>query len=160
MHSTRNDLSQDKREKVIDILNANLASCLDLKLQAKQAHWNVKGPDFISLHELFDKVADEADEYSDILAERGVALGGVAFGTASVIASKTKLPAYPLDIKDGRDHVNALATSLAAFGKLARAAIDSTSQLGDADTADVFTEVSRGTDKLLWFVEAHLQAER
>src|SRR5262249_26098194 len=133
---------------------------IDLHLQAKQAHWNVKGPSFIALHELFDKVAEESNEYVDDVAERIVALGGTAHGTVAVVNKHSQLPAYPLEISNGRDHVEALSTALATAGKAVRAAIDESDDLGDADTADLFTGISRGIDKSLWFVEAHIQAER
>jgi starvation-inducible DNA-binding protein len=157
---TKNDLPETVRVKVIELLNARLADCKDLQTQTKQAHWNVKGPNFIGLHELFDKINEEIDEYVDEIAERAVQLGGVAEGTARVVAKRSTLPEYPLNIADGRAHVDALSSALAAFGKLARKAIDESNDLGDLDTADLFTEVSRGIDKWLWFVEAHLQAER
>jgi starvation-inducible DNA-binding protein len=160
MFKTKNDLPESTRVKVIEVLNARLADCKDLQTQVKQAHWNVKGPHFIGLHELFDKINEAVDEYVDEIAERAVQLGGVAEGTARVVASRSTLPEYPLNIADGRSHVDALSTVLAAFGKGARQAIDDTDALGDKDTADLFTEVSRGIDKWLWFVEAHLQAER
>jgi len=160
MFKTKNDLPEAARAKVIELLNARLADCKDLQTQTKQAHWNVKGPNFIGLHELFDKINEEIDEYVDEIAERAVQLGGVAEGTARVVAKRSSLPEYPLNIADGRAHVDALSSALAAFGKLARKAIDESNELGDLDTADLFTEVSRGIDKWLWFVEAHLQAER
>jgi starvation-inducible DNA-binding protein len=160
MFKTKNDLPESARVKVIELLNARLADCKDLQTQTKQAHWNVKGPHFIGLHELFDKINEEIDEYVDEIAERAVQLGGVAEGTARVVAKRSSLPEYPLNIADGRAHVDALSSALAAFGKLARKAIGESNDLGDLDTADLFTEVSRGIDKWLWFVEAHLQAER
>jgi starvation-inducible DNA-binding protein len=160
MFKTKNDLPGPARLKLVELLNARLADCKDLQTQIKQAHWNVKGPHFIGLHELFDKINEEVDEYVDEIAERAVQLGGVAEGTARVVAKRTTLPEYPLDIADGHSHVEALSSALAAFGKAARKAIDETDGLGDKDTADLFTEVSRGIDKWLWFVEAHLQADR
>jgi starvation-inducible DNA-binding protein len=160
MFKTKNDLPETVRVKVIELLNARLADCKDLQTQTKQAHWNVKGPNFIGLHELFDKINEEIDEYVDEIAERAVQLGGVAEGTARAVAKRSTLPEYPLNIADGRAHVDALSSALAAFGKVARKAIDESNDFGDLDTADLFTEVSRGIDKWLWFVEAHLQAER
>ncbi len=159
MHATRIDIPESKRTPIIQLLNDRLADILDLKLQTKQAHWNVKGPSFIALHELFDDIADEVDDLGDTMAERITALGGIAEGTVQAIAKKSKLAPYPMDISKGRDHVNSLANALATFGKAARAGIDQSNELGDADTADVFTEVSRAIDKKLWFVEAHVQAE-
>jgi starvation-inducible DNA-binding protein len=160
MHHTKNDIPESKRVEIVKLLNARLSDGLDLALQAKQAHWNVKGPHFIGLHELFDKVHDHAEEWVDLIAERTTALGGVAEGTVQVVSKKTNLSEYPLTISNGPDHVEALASALASFGKLVRASIDKANELGDADTADLFTEVSRGTDQDLWFVEAHLQAPK
>lgn len=159
-YPTKNDLSKGTREKIVELLNANLANGIHLALQAKQAHWNVKGPSFIALHELFDKVRDEADEWVDLLAERAVMLGGIADGTLETVSKKTGLPGYNTKLAEGRAHVEALSDSLSAFGKTIREAIDTSAQAGDADTADLFTEISRGTDKMLWFIEAHLHAER
>ena len=160
MFKTKNDLSEATRVKTIELLNARLADCKDLQTQVKQAHWNVKGPNFIALHELFDKVNGAVEEYVDEIAERAVQLGGVAEGTARMVAKRSSLPEYPANAVDGRSHVEALSTALAAFGKAARKAINDANDLGDLDTADLFNEVSRGIDHWLWFVEAHLQAER
>jgi starvation-inducible DNA-binding protein len=153
---TKNTLPEKIRNQSIALLNRNLASAIDLKAQAKQAHWNVKGPDFIALHELFDKVADEADGFVDLIAERVTALGGTAEGIVQVVAERTNLAPYPTNIVSGPDHVDALSDALAKFGKAAREAIDKADDFGDADTADIFTEISRETDKQLWFVESHL----
>jgi starvation-inducible DNA-binding protein len=158
MHPTRIDLPQETRAQVITILNQSLASSLDLKTQVKQAHWNVKGMDFYQLHQLFDEMAAELEELIDLIAERVTALGGTALGTARMAASRSILPEYPLDTLDGKDHIIALADRYAPYGKQIRAAIDQTGELGDADTADLYTEVSRAIDKRLWFLEAHLQA--
>jgi starvation-inducible DNA-binding protein len=160
MFKTKNDLSEATRVKTVELLNARLADCKDLQTQIKQAHWNVKGPNFIALHELFDKINDDVEEYVDEIAERAVQLGGVAEGTARMVAKRSSLAEYPANTVDGRSHVEALSSALAAFGKGARQAIGEANELGDLDTADLFTEVSRGIDKWLWFVEAHLQAER
>ena len=158
MHNTKIDLSEEVRENMVELLNARLADSLDLKSQAKQAHWNVKGMNFIALHELFDEVAGEVEGYSDMLAERVTTLGGTAEGTVRVAADKSSLNQYPLEITEGRDHVDALSSALAEFAKNTRTNVDEADEAGDAITADLFTEVARGTDKLLWFVEAHAQA--
>jgi len=159
LHQTKNDLREKTRRAMIELLNQQLADVLDLGLQAKQAHWNVKGPHFIGLHELFDKVAEELEEFTDDIAERAVELGGVALGAIQVVTKQSRLAAYPLSISSGKEHVAALSSGLAKFGASTRAAIDTASKAGDADTADLFTEVSRGVDKLLWMVEAHTQAK-
>ena len=160
MLKTKNDIPEATRVKVVELLNARLADCIDLQTQTKQAHWNVKGPHFIALHELFDKINEEVEDYVDDIAERAVQLGGVAEGTARTAAKRSSLPEYPAKAVDGRSYVEALSSALAAFGAAARKAIDQSNEFGDLDTADIFTEVSRGIDKWLWFVEAHLQAER
>jgi starvation-inducible DNA-binding protein len=160
MFKTKNDLPEQTRARAIELLNAHLADCIDLQTQCKQAHWNVKGPTFIALHELFDKVNEAVEDYVDDIAERAVQLGGVAEGTARMVARRSSLAEYPANAVEGRSHVEALSAALAAFGKAARKAIDETDVLGDQVTSDIFTEISRGIDKWLWFVEAHLQAER
>ena len=160
MLATKNDLSEDVRIKSIELLNARLADVIDLATQIKQAHWNVKGPNFIALHELFDKINEDVEDYVDEIAERAVQLGGVAEGTARIAAKRSSLGEYPRNAVDGRSHVDALSSVLATFGKSARLAINTANDFGDLDTADLFTEISRGIDKWLWFVEAHQQAER
>ncbi|HET7755901.1 MAG TPA: DNA starvation/stationary phase protection protein Dps [Steroidobacteraceae bacterium] len=160
MFDTRNDLPANTRSKVIELLNARLADAIDLGAQAKHAHWNVKGPSFIALHELFDKVAESVEEHVDALAERITALGGVAHGTLVAAARATSLKAYPDDISEGLAHVDALSAALADFGARVRGAIESSGRLGDADTADLLTGISRENDKQLWFLEAHLHAKR
>lgn len=158
LHSTKIDIAKGKREKLIAILNQSLADAADLKSQAKQAHWNVKGASFIALHELFDQVATEMDTHTDDIAERITTLGGVAMGTVRLAAENSSLSEYPHEISDGTAHVDALSSVMADFGKKVRKNIDVTDELGDKDTADLYTGVSRSVDKLLWFVEAHNQA--
>jgi starvation-inducible DNA-binding protein len=160
MFDTRNDLPPGTRTKVIEVLNARLADAIDLGTQTKHAHWNVKGPSFIALHELFDKVAESVEEHIDTIAERVTALGGTARGTLASVARTTSLKPYPEDISEGLAHVDALSAALADFGAKVRAAIATTAELGDADTSDLFTGVSRENDKYLWFLEAHLHAKR
>jgi starvation-inducible DNA-binding protein len=160
MNPTRNDLPPDVREGVIQLLNGQLADLIDLQSQAKQAHWNVKGPHFIGLHELFDAVYEALGDPIDEVAERLVALGGTALGTVASVAQRTRLPLYPLDISARDAHVRAMADALAAVAASTRTAIGQADELGDADTADLFTNVSRLLDKKLWMVEAHMQGER
>ena len=158
LHNSKIYLSADKREQLIGLLNAVLADASDLKSQTKQAHWNVKGMSFIALHELFDQVATAVEGHVDLIAERITTLGGTAMGTVRLAAQNSRLSEYPHEITDGAAHVDALSTALAEFGKIVRKSIDEASDLGDQDTADLFTEISRETDKNLWFVEAHVQS--
>jgi starvation-inducible DNA-binding protein len=157
MYKSKIDLPEKVRRNVVAILNDRLADAIDLQSQVKQAHWNVKGPHFIALHELFDKVSDAVLEQIDEIAERVTSLGGTAEGTVAVAARRSKLKNYPLSITAGKDHLFYLSTQISVFGKAARTAIDDTAKLGDADTADLFTGMSRELDKYLWFIEAHLQ---
>lgn len=156
LHATKNDLSHELREKTIALLNQQLADTSDLYTQIKQAHWNVKGLQFFQLHELFDKLADDVLGYVDLIAERATALGGTALGTARMAAASSRLPEYPVDAVGGKHHVEALVARYAALAKTTRAAIEKCDKLGDLDTADLFTEVSRGLDKQLWFLESHV----
>jgi starvation-inducible DNA-binding protein len=157
MHKTKIDISKKTREQIVALLQARLSDAIDLKSQAKQAHWNVKGMNFIALHELFDQVATEVEVHIDTIAERITTLGGTALGTIRVAAQQSTLSEYPHEITDGRSHVEALSSALAEFGKVVRKNIDEADELGDADTADLFTGVSRDIDKSLWIVEAHIQ---
>lgn len=160
MYATKNSFPEKSRVQVISLLQQQLADGIDLMMQAKQAHWNVKGPSFISLHELFDKISEDSEEYVDLIAERIEQYGGVAEGTVRAAAKRSRLPEYPLTISQGREHVQALSQALANFGESVRHAIDQADELHDQDTADIFTEISRGVDKYLWFVEAHNQADK
>jgi starvation-inducible DNA-binding protein len=157
MHKTKNDLPENVRTHAISVLQENLGSSIDLFFQTKQAHWNVRGPDFIALHKLFDEINASVGEYVDLQAERIAQLGGNVEGTIRAASKRTALPEYPLHISKGLDHVEALSTALATAGKGFRKAIDQATELRDADTADIYTEISRGVDQWLWFVEAHLQ---
>ena len=151
------DIPADHRARVVKVLNQHLADAFDLQSQVKQAHWNVKGSDFWQLHKLFDEVAERAAGWVDELAERVTALGGYATGTVRMAAASSALPEFPTDITDSMDYVRAVADRLAAFTNAAREAIDATDTLGDANTADLFTEISRCADTYLYFLEAHLQ---
>lgn len=160
MYETENDISISRRTEMITLMNQRLADSIDLQLQMKQAHWNVKGPSFIGLHELFDRINEAVAGYVDLIAERIVQLGGIAEGTVRVSAMRSRLPEYPMDIADGMAHVEAVSRGLSSFGQAARSTIGEADELADADTADLFTEISRGIDKWLWFVEAHSQATK
>lgn len=159
MRQTKNTLSQNIRARSVELLNRHLAASIDLQAQVKQAHWNVRGPTFIAVHELFDKVAEEIENYADAIAERAGALGGIAHGTVQVAVKQSFLVPYPIAIALEKEHLFAIGSALAAFGQSARSAIDEASAYGDADTADVFTEVSRGIDAQLWRVESHSISE-
>jgi starvation-inducible DNA-binding protein len=159
MYPTKNDLPEATRRQMIELCNARLADAIDLQTQTKQAHWNVKGPDFIALHELFDKVNDDVEEYVDLIAERAVQLGGATEGTARSVAKRSTLADYPLKGASGRQHVDAYSSALASFGKVIRTAVAEADRVGDADTNDIFVEISRGVDKWLWMIEAHLQSD-
>jgi starvation-inducible DNA-binding protein len=155
---TRIDLVAGAREKLIALLNQQLADTADLYSQTKQAHWNVKGPQFFQLHELFDKLAHELEEYVDLIAERATALGGLALGTVRMSAEASRLLEASLEIVESVPTVEALVARYASLAATTRGAIDAATEQGDMDTADLFTDVSRGLDKSLWFLEAHLQA--
>ncbi len=155
--TTKNDLPSANRKKINLLLGQLLSDGIDLHYQIKQAHWNVKGENFIALHELFDLLATEVSLAVDTIAERIMQLGGSAQGTVRVSAKKSRLEEYPLDIVNSQEHVDALSSALAVFNAYARKSIDETSALGDAVTADMFTSMVRGLDKQLWFIESHLK---
>ena len=156
-YQTHNDLSSNAKSISIGVLNDRLADAIDLALLTKQAHWNIKGPQFIALHEMIDGFRTELDDHIDTMAERVVQLGGTALGTTQVVADATTLAPYPTDIYVANDHLVALVERYAKVASAVRGAIDKTDEAGDVDTADLFTAFSRALDKIVWFLEAHLQ---
>jgi starvation-inducible DNA-binding protein len=141
--------------RLIEILNRRLADAIDLQLQCRQTYWNVKGPNFLSLRELFDKVAEEVEEYANLIAERIVQLGGKAEGTAHAVVGRSSLDGHLLA---SAGHIDTLTTTLTDFGRHTRYASAQATELRDADTADIFTDIARGIDKWLWFVETSQQS--
>jgi starvation-inducible DNA-binding protein len=158
MYRTSNTLSEKIRFKSAELLNRHLAAAIDLHAQVKQAHWNVRGPAFIAVHELLDKVADVVEGYSDTIAERAATLGSTAEGTTQVAVKRSFLDRYELGVADEKAHLTAVTAALAAFGDSVRKGIDQAAACGDQDTSDVFTEVSRGIDYQTWLVESHLHS--
>lgn len=150
-------LQSNTKAQMIELLNARLADAIDLALITKQAHWNLKGPTFIAVHEFLDEVRDDLDEHVDIIAERVAQLDGIALGTVQKVAEKTTLPPYPTDIRAVNDHLLALTEHFGRVSKSAREGIDTADEAGDADTADILTAYSRVLDKNLWFIKSHLQ---
>lgn len=157
MNPTYNDMPEADRRNIAILCQDRLADALDAQSMSKQAHWNVKGTQFQALHTLFDDVYAEFVKYVDLIAERAVMLGAQIEGTVRSVAKRSSLVEYPLDIRSGADHVEAMSRMLAQFGKNVRAAITQSEQYHDADTADMFTEISRGVDQYLWMVESHRQ---
>jgi len=158
LHSTRNSLPEKNRVQVIGIIQERLADSIDLTMQLKHAHWNVKGPQFIALHQLFDQIAEESEKFSDLIAERISQLGGIAAGTLEAVSLRSNLQEYPLTSITEKEHIAALSHSLAVYGELTRETISRISELKDPATTDILTEVLRTVDKYLWFIEAHRQA--
>ncbi len=152
-------LNDNTRNKIIDLLNARLSDVISLALATKQAHWNLRGPGYIGVHELLDEVADRLRESSDLIAERAVILGGFADGTAEVVAEKTSMKPYPLEVVEIQVHIEALRERFLDVGQKVRAAIDEAGEIGDADSEDLFTEVSRQIDKDAWFIGANAPKE-
>ena len=156
MFYTKNDLPEDVRQNIIHLFQELLSDGIDLMLQTKQAHWNVKGSQFIAVHKLFDRIHKEVKEGVDNVAERIVQLGGVAQGTCQVISKNTTLPEYPLNIFDWQEHAEFLSDSIAAFCSLTRKGIDQVSDWNDPVSEDILIKISRDLEKDLWFVESHL----
>lgn len=157
IHETRIDLQEKDRIEIIAILNKSLASAADLQAQLKQAHWNIKGMEFISLHKLFDEIAEQVSDHVDTIAERITSLGGTALGTIQEATKNTSLRNYPIDIFQAKDHIEHLAHNFAILAELSRKNIKITEQLGDMGTSDLYIDFVRMLDKNLWFIEAHLQ---
>lgn len=156
-HKTANDLKANAKQAAIELLNARVADSIDLSLMTKQAHWNLKGPRFIAIHEMLDGFRTALDGNVDTMAERVAQLGGTALGTTQDVAKSSKLEPYPTDIYAIDDHLKALIERYAAAANTMRKSIDDADEAGDANTADIFTAASRDLDKSLWFLEAHTQ---
>ena len=155
LHRTKNDMKSNAKTVSVTLLNARLADAIDLALLTKQAHWNLKGPQFIAVHEMIDSFRTEIDGHADTMAERVVQLGGTALGTTQSVAKATTLAPYPTDIYAIKDHLAALIERYGKVANSVRAAIDEADEAGDRDTADILTAYSRALDKSLWFLEAH-----
>ena len=156
MRDSGTSLPLPDRVEMVALLNQVLADTIDLRLQVKQAHWNVRGIHFQALHELFDEVAEPLSDYSDEIAERAGTLGGVAIGAVSDVAKSTNLDAMPNEFLNAEAALTAVRDRLATVANVGRAGVDAAAEAGDEITADVLTEVTRGLDQQLWFVESHL----
>ncbi|MTH34227.1 DNA starvation/stationary phase protection protein Dps [Paracoccus limosus] len=150
-------LTDNARKTAVAELNARLADALALSSAVKQAHWNVKGRNFIAVHELFDSVFANLQLHVDEMAERVQQLDGTAIGTVEKVAKTSSLKEYPTDLTKAEDHLKAICARMRDYGEKLRAAIDVTGEAGDADTADLLTAASRAADKDLWFMESHLE---
>ncbi len=157
LHKTKNGMPEKVRMEVVSMLNSSLASVMDLYAQLKQAHWNVKGPEFIALHKLFDEIAEELEEHIDTIAERAAALGGTVLGTIQEAAKNTALSAYPTNISSAKDHLAHLTHNMAIISELAHEHMAEAEELGDMSTNDIYIALDRFLDKNLWFLESHLQ---
>ncbi len=157
MYATRIDLDEDTRIELVGITNQQLADTIDLYLQTKQAHWNVKGPDFYAVHKFFDDLAASVEEFIDELGERVTALGGIALGTTRMAAEFSTLEEFDTSIVSSDDCLKALIERYAAYAASTRVAIERASELGDPTSEDLFTEISRVIDKDLYFLESHVQ---
>lgn len=157
LYATKIDIAEDARVELVGIVNQQLADTVDLYLQTKQAHWNVKGRDFYAVHKFFDDLAESIEEYIDELGERATMLGGIALGTTRMAAAYSTLPEFETSIVDSADCVQALIDRYAAYAASTRVAIERASELGDPTTEDLFTEISRVVDKDLYFLESHVQ---
>lgn len=147
-------LDAGRRGEIIADLNASLAHLIDIHVSAKQAHWNVHGPNFAGLHALFDTIAEEGRQYADLVAERVLALRGTAHGTISDVAGMKEIETFPTDEQaweklTGLMHERLMKTS----ERMRQSAGTMDDELG---TQDIYVEIIRGLDKWSWMLEAHL----
>lgn len=149
-------ISQDIRSKLVNTLNVALATTIDLQLQVKQAHWNIKGPQFFARHELFDAVAERLRETADVIAERAATLGGYAQGTVRLSASHSTIPEYNLDAVDGRQHIQVLVSHFATYTKTLRQCLEEAENCREPVTADMYTAALKTAELDTWFLESHL----
>lgn len=158
MHKTMNPISENIRGSMVELLQTHLATAVDITYQTKQAHWNVKGMNFIAVHELFDDLHEETEEYVDTIAERLTAIGGQAHGTVQAASENSLLDPYPLDLVKSEDHLKRLTESYAKWSAAVAEGIEEASEAGDPLTEDLLTAIGRGLDKGIYFMESHFQA--
>jgi starvation-inducible DNA-binding protein len=155
-HPTRIDIPLEIRAYVITLLQQTLACTVDLRSQVKQAAWNLKGTDIFPLQALFTTIAIELDDYTDLVAARLTALGGVARGTVRMAVAQSTLPEYPEDLVAGTAHVRALAERFALYATAIRADIVHAMDVEDTGTANLYTDISRGIETRLGELDAYL----
>lgn len=158
LHDSKNPLKANLRKSMVELLQKHLATAVDLSYQCKQAHWNVKGMNFIAVHKLFDQLHEETETYVDKIAERLTAMGGQAQGTVQASAKNTLLEPYPLDLVESENHLRRLSDSFALWSAAVEKGIEESEEAGDPLTADLLTEVGRGVDISIYFLESHFQA--
>ena len=155
MFPTACDLPEQTRQSMVALLQSHVSDGIDLYSHVRQAHWTLRGPNFIGLHELLEKIYTEVADQTDLVAERLQLLGGHTEGTIDVAAQNSRLPKYPLDAVTPNEHIEAITNSLAAYAKSVRGAIGEADETGDQGTADLFTEIVRAVDRARWMIEAH-----
>ena len=158
MHKTMNPISENIRGSMVELLQTHLATAVDITYQTRQAHWNVKGMNFIAVHELFDDLHEETEEYVDTIAERLTAIGGQAHGTVQAASENSLLDPYPLDLVKSEDHLKRLTESYSKWSAAVAEGIEEASEAGDPLTEDLLTAIGRGLDKGIYFMESHFQA--
>ncbi|HUS31745.1 MAG TPA: DNA starvation/stationary phase protection protein Dps [Kofleriaceae bacterium] len=156
MYKTPSQLPEASRSTISAALNEILADGLDLHSQLKVAHWNIRGPQFPTLHPLFEQFANQLAVHNDSIAERAVTLGGHALGTARSVAKQSRLAEYPAETTRDLDHVRVLADRFESYLAAVRASRTSVEKAGDTDTVDLLTGVITEFEKNAWFLRATL----
>lgn len=159
MKKSKNSSSSKPKNKLIDVLNSVLAEAIDLQMQCRQAHWNVRGKNFIALHEFFGRLYTELSVDIDEIAERTAGLGGTAYGSKEEVSGVSGLPKYPVDISSGSDHIQNLAKSFAAHSKSLKKAIEEADDADDDVTEDLLTTICGNMEKRLWLIESHIEGK-
>ena len=156
LHTARIDIPPEIRAYLITLLNSTLSCSVDLRSHIKQAMWTVKGADVLQLQALFATMATELEAYADLVAERIAVLGGVARGTARTAATQSTLLEYPSDLIEGSAHVLALAERFASYSTALRTSMKHATDVEDVGSAALYTDITRGVEKRLGLLEAHL----
>ncbi|HWR85196.1 MAG TPA: DNA starvation/stationary phase protection protein [Rhodoglobus sp.] len=143
---------------VAQFLSPVVTDLTALSVDGKQAHWHVRGENFIAVHELLDQVVDAAREYADLAAERVVALGLPIDARIQTTAQKTTTPVMSAGFQQSDSTIAQVVAQIDATLKTVNTAV---AELGTIDpvSQDVAIEIGRGLEKYRWFLFAHIAAK-
>ncbi|GAB4366390.1 MAG: Dps family protein [Elainellaceae cyanobacterium] len=160
MPSINIGLSEEQRQGVIDLLNCDLADSYLLLIKTKKYHWDVVGPQFRSLHELWEEHYEAISQNIDSVAERIRALGGYPIGTAAGFLEKASIEEHGGDVPRATDMVARLANDHEQIIRNLRNHVDQCSEeFHDEGTADFLTGLMEQHEEMAWMLRSFIEGE-